>query len=217
MAKVQTIVGERIHISGPMKRHEIVRAVVNHFIDTEYWQKGPGIRFEYPVEDLSNAGALVIARPGKKKNFDFKVLIEPSYGLDKGQHEDIAHDLIEKARTAPSRFGDLWAAISDVYHCVESEADMVLASRPALNEPFGVGASSEVVVKVIKWLFIMEDIFYWDSEGRGFLYNFLNYSVQETDSTRLQKAMQDLGKWARPDTLKKYMSKCGLSWIHSKG
>ena len=65
--------GPRISIRGKIKRHEIVRRVVNTFIDTEHDKKRKGAYFVYPVENVNSDNELCIARPGHKKNFDFKV------------------------------------------------------------------------------------------------------------------------------------------------
>lgn len=62
----------------------------------------------------------------------------------------------------------------------------------------------------MKWLFIMEDIVYWDNEGRAFLYNFLVYVANERDENRLEEAML---KVKDPDRLKSFMKKSGMAWL----
>lgn len=62
--KTTTITGEMIEIKGAVARHDIVRKVINIFIDTESLQKGHGIKFRYPVENLSTGEQLFIYRPG---------------------------------------------------------------------------------------------------------------------------------------------------------
>ncbi len=83
-----------ISIGGNMTRHEIVQKVVNTFINTEYSDRGKGIQFWYPVENLYDGGQLYIKRPGglQKWNFDFKVNVEPDFGLGKGTHAEIFGD-----------------------------------------------------------------------------------------------------------------------------
>ena len=76
-------------IKGDLPRHHIVKKVVNTFIKTEYQRKGKGIGFWYPVEKLPSGEMLCITRPGHKKNFDFKVLVESTFGLGAGLHDDI--------------------------------------------------------------------------------------------------------------------------------
>ncbi len=79
-----------------------------------------------------------------------------------------------------------------------------------LKEAFDTGAEVEVILKIMKWLFIMEDIVYWDVEGRAFLYNFMLYVVNENDESRLREAME---KVKNPDRLKSFMKKTGMTWI----
>ena len=72
----------------------------------------------------------------------------------------------------------------------------------------------EVLLKVVKWLFIMEDIVYWDNEGRAFLCNFLLYVANESDENRLEEAFR---KVKDPDRLKSFMKKSGITWLSYEG
>lgn len=210
--KTITLTGPRIEIKGKLSRHEIVKRVVNHFIETEYSQKGFGVKFQYPVETLP-AGMLMIGRPGRKKNFDFKVLVEPSYGLGAGLHEDIVEDFCRKAE---SRYRDaLLKALSEIYHCSENDVDAIISQSSELIGNLGGMATVEILLKVLKWMFIMEDIVYWDNEGRAFLHNYLNYVVRETDKDRLKRAKAEVT--VRPASLRKYMRQSSLEWTVCKG
>lgn len=60
-----------------------------------------------------------------------------------------------------------------MYNCSENDVDRVLERYPNLQTAFKTGAKIDVVLKVLKWMFIMEDIIYWNYEGRAKLYNFL--------------------------------------------
>jgi len=210
--KTITITGPRIDIKGKWIRHEIVKRVVDQFIETEHTQKGFGIKFQYPVETLPTR-TLMIGRPGRKKNFDFQVLVEPADGLKVGAHADIAQDFCRKAES--QHRAALLAALGEVYHCSEEDVDLIISRSTGLKGNLGVGTSAEILLKIIKWMFIMEDIFYWDTEGRAFLFNYLNYAVHETNKTRLARAKVDIAK--RPANLRRYMKQCGLDWTVCKG
>lgn len=203
------ITGEMIEINGYLARHNIVKKVVNTFIKTEYRKKGKGITFRYPVENLPN-GHLFIARPGHKKNFDFKVEVPTILGLGNGGHMEIAMDIKEKGRENQQKFNELLDAVARIYNCLENDVNRILTIYPHLNESFKTGAKVEVILKVVKWLFIMEDIVYWDNEGRAFLFNFLRYVAKERDDNRLNEA---LNKVKNPDGLKRFMKKCGIEWL----
>ncbi len=208
------IKGPWIIIKGNLPRHLIVKKVVNTFIKTEYRRKGKGIRFWYPVEKLPNRDVLRIARPGHKKNFDFKVDVIPDHGFGEGSHQEIAKDLRRKRKENPKKFERLLAAIGEIYHCSESDIDLLLKARRDLKTPFKTGGSIEALLKILKWLFIMEDIVYWDNEGRAFLFNFLRYVSQEKNSRILKEALSNIKD---PQRLKSFMRKTGIEWIQCDG
>jgi hypothetical protein len=174
--KEQTVItGKMIEIKGSLARHEIVRKVINTFIDAESQQKGKGIKFRYPVENLSIGEQLFIFRPGglNKWNFDFKVKVTPELGLGKGSHKEIASDLRCKKQENQQKFGELLQAITEIYNCSENDVDSVLRNYVNLQASFQTSAKVDILLKVVKWMFIMEDIVYWNYQGRAMLYNVL--------------------------------------------
>ncbi len=184
MAKKMTkqVICNPIEIKGSMTRHDIVQKVVNTFINTEYEQRGRGVKFWYPVEQLptsiqplSEDNRLFIFRPGglQKWDFDFKVNVTPELGLGKGTHDEIAADLRKKKQENPQEFDNLLEVIKEIYSGSENDVDQVLNKYPNLQASFQNGAQVAVPLKVLKWMFIMEDIVYWNYDGRAKLYNFL--------------------------------------------
>lgn len=205
----KVITGKMIEIKGSLVRHKVVKKVVNTFIKTEYRKKGKGIIFRYPVENIQDE-QLFIVRPGHKKNFDFKVEVDESFRLGDGSHIEIAQDLRDKENENKQKIEDLLSATAEIYHCSENDVDKVLVKYPSLGKSFQTGAKVEVILKIIKWLFVMEDIVYWDNEGRAFLFNFLRYVTKESDDGRLREALE---KIKNPDRLKSFMKKCSIEWI----
>jgi len=203
------IKGKMIEIKGSLARHKIVQKVVNSFIKTEYSKKGKGVIFKYPVENLQN-GEIFIIRPGHKKNFDFKVEVTKNMKLGDGGHKEIAIDLRKKKQKNQKVFENLLEAITKIYICSENDVDMILTNCSDLDNKFKTGAKIEILLKVVKWLFIMEDIVYWDNEGRAFLFNFLLYVSKDTNNNRVREALE---KVKNPDILKSFMKKCGIEWI----
>ncbi|MBM3155299.1 MAG: hypothetical protein FJ008_08220 [Chloroflexi bacterium] len=177
MAKKGTtvIVGEMIGIKGCLARHDIVRKVVNTFIDSESQVRGKGIKFRYPVENLPDGKQLFIFRPGglNKWNFDFKVEVTEELGLGKGSHDEIVLDFRNKKHENMHKFNVLLRALAEIYESSENDIDSLLRSYPDLKVSFQTGANVEIILKVIKWMFIMEDIVYWNYQGRSMLYNAL--------------------------------------------
>lgn len=204
------ITGKRIRIQGSLHRNEIVKKVVNIFIENEYHQKGKGVTFHYPVEKLTNNKYLYISRPGHKKNFDFKVEITAEMVLEEGKHDQIALSIRDLKSDNPKKFKSLLQAIETIFHCKENDVDKLLKKHVDLKQPSKTGVVPEIILKILKWMFIMEDIVYWDVEGRAFLYNYLQYVINETDKERLEEAME---KVKTPDRLKSFMKKAGIIWV----
>ena len=170
----QKMVFDFILLSDRITRHEIVQKVVNIFISNEYSYRGKGIQFWYPVENLSNSEQLFIRRPGglRKWNFDFKVNVEQEFGLGKGTHAEVALDFQNKKIENPKNYPELLKALTEVYDC-NNNIDQILQDIPVLSASFSTGAKVDVLLKVVKWMFIMEDIVYWNYKGRAKLYDYL--------------------------------------------
>ncbi len=168
-----TIEEKAIEIKGSVARHEIVKKVVNIFIDSESHQRGHGIKFRYPVENLSIGKKLFIFRPAglSKWNFGFKVEVLKEFELGRGTHNEIISDFQNKKQENPQRFNDLLEALITLYNCSENDVDRLLEKYPDLQMIFQTGAKVDVLLKVVKWMFIMKDIVYWNYKGRAMLYN----------------------------------------------
>jgi hypothetical protein len=204
------IKGPRITIREALPRHLIVKKVVNTFIRTEHKKKGKSIRFRYPVEVLPKGEMLYIVRPGHKKNFDFKVEVVSDHGFGEGSHKEIAMDMRRERKKRPQKFTELMARITQIYNCTENDVDALLKKHRRIENSFRIGGPVEILLKVLKWLFIMEDIVYWDNEGRAFLFNFLRYVSQERREKTLKEALINV---KNPDKLKSFMKKSGIEWI----
>ncbi len=203
------ITGPIIRIKGNLPRHHIVKKVVNTFIKTEYLRKGKGVSFKYPVEILPDGQPLYIARPGHKKNFDFKVEVVINHGVGEGSHREIAEDLRKKRKENPKAFKVFSKVLTKIYNSMENDVDILLQKQRLTKKSFKKGGDVELILKIIKWMFIMEDIVYWDNEGRAFLYNFLRYFAEEKNKRRLDEAIKSI---RNPDGLKRFMKKCNIEW-----
>lgn len=169
---------KRINIPRSCSRSEIVQKVVNTFINTERGQMRPGTTFLYPVENLPK-GQLFIRRPGglQKWNFDFKVLVPEELGLGRGTHAEMLAYLKKTKKETPRKFKALLQALTEIYDCSRNDVDKILKKYSVLKDSPKKGASIEIFLKVIKWMFIMEDIVYWNYKGRTKLYEALLEAV----------------------------------------
>jgi len=173
--KTTIIEGKAIEVKSALSREEIVKMVVNIFIETEGQHRGHGIKFRYPVEKLSTGEQLFIYRPAglNKWNFDFKVEVLKSFNLGRGNHNEIKLDFQNKKIENPKKYGVLIEVLTALYSCTENDVDQLLIDYPDLQASFNTGAKVDVLLKVVKWMFIMEDIVYWNYKGRALLFDFI--------------------------------------------
>ena len=130
-------------------------------------------RYTYFVETLSDGNRIFLRRPANLHNgFDFLVCVENYNFSDEGKprrnypkHTDIIEDLFIKKEMQPVLYNSLFNVIEQVYHCHEA----VLVSLRVII--FDTGFSAEMIVKTLKWLFIEQDIRYWNYSGRDMLWS----------------------------------------------
>jgi hypothetical protein len=214
-AKKQIFEGPEIKIPALCGRFEIVKIAISVFIEFEKDKKGRGVEFRYPVETLSNSERLYIRRPGVKWNFDFKVELPINCGLEEGRHDQIALLLRRLKELDEQKFDRLWQMITSLYNCSNNDVDDMLLKNSISYE--GRIPATDILLKVIKWLFIMEDIIYWHYEGRAFLYNFFSYVVNERNENRLQNTLSGIReRKIKPDKVKSLLKECGKEWMVPK-
>jgi len=83
----------------------------------------------------------------------------------KPSHTDILEDLKLKKKEDPKKYQKLLRAIECVWNC--EDPDEVLSKFGDVH--FKKGYPTDLVLKVLKWLFIEQDVTYWNYDGRGML------------------------------------------------
>lgn len=167
-----------------MARHEIthffsnegnrndVRMRVVNLLATEVPGTGNGdnaSKYIYYVEILNNGDRVYLQRPANLHNgFDFLVCVENTNYAKTGErrrnypkHEDLSIDLAEKKEQDPDMYVRLYELLKKVYEChdvTDSEMDKIY---------FETGLPVDHILKTIKWLFIEQDIRYWNYSGRS--------------------------------------------------
>lgn len=155
---------------GTYRKDFRVQAVQAFLIEKEgYWKKDVQVvtRYKYFVEKLADNRRIFLLRPTYlNKGIDFQVWVERfKDGLDKRpSHDDIINDLEIKKAENPKEFKALFEAIQRIWNC--EDPDKVLKGY---TFSFMNGFSVELILKVLKWLFIEQDITYWNYDGRGML------------------------------------------------
>lgn len=128
-------------------------------------------RYTYYVEKLSNGNRIYLRRPANLHNgFDFIVCVENYNFNPSGRkrnyptHDDIIQELRIKKQENKSKYEILFSVINKVFRCERVTEDEMIID-------FDNGCSTEMIVKILKWLFIEQDIRYWNYSGRNMLWN----------------------------------------------
>jgi len=130
-------------------------------------------KYKYIVETLSSGKKIYLTRPAPlSKGFDFIIHVEDAVfinGRDNPKHDDISEDLRNKKQKDKQAYAKLMHALENVFYCKdlehiypEYESDLAI---------FTEGLSPELIMKVVKWLFIEQDIRYWNWSGRNMFMN----------------------------------------------
>jgi len=149
-------------------RAELRKIVVFQFIEEE-----PGLgggsdasHYRYNVETLSDGRRIYLTRPAYlKKGFDFRINVERTVfltGHEYPKHDDIFGDLRLKRQENSAMCGRLYQAIEWVYNCEDPER--ILSEYVDIK--FNKGHPVDLVLKVIKWFLIEQDIRDWNYSGR---------------------------------------------------
>lgn len=168
----------QIQINGNLSRNDIRKAVLDEFLkETPGTGKGAfSSRYRYNVEQLANGNWIYLRRPAFNANgFDFAIHVEnmrfPGSKIPtRPKHSHIFDDLKAKKISSLGMYQTLYNAISDVYNCTDPQN--VLQSIGNLQ--FTAGYSVELILKIIKWYFIEQDIRYWNYSGRGMFMSGVN-------------------------------------------
>jgi hypothetical protein len=86
---------------------------------------------------------------------------------DMARFSDIINDLKTKRRESASEYSRVKEIIDCVYRC------HVVTDESYRDLSFTRGHSVEMILKLLKWLFIEQDVTYWNYSGRAKLYGGL--------------------------------------------
>lgn len=163
------------YFSNSGSRNEVRMRVIYELSNEE---PGRGNRelashYIYYVETLSDGKRVFLKRPANLHNgFDFVVCVENMNYANFGErarnnprHQDIIDDLKIKQIQQPGEYKKLYASLYKVFNCQD-------VSEEEMNQlHFKSGLPVDHILKVIKWLFIEQDIRYWNYSGRYMTWN----------------------------------------------
>lgn len=170
-------------ISGDLvENHERNRNVLREKALSEFLKERPGLgskelasHYRYDVESLDNGEVVYITRPvALNKGFDFIIHVSNtvfSNGKDNPKYDDIFNDIRHKIEFARRDLRDalkedLYYMFEKVYFCINT--DLIIENFELSDESFNnlPGYGLDMLLKIIKWFFIEQDIRYWNWSGR---------------------------------------------------
>lgn len=158
------------YFSNEGSRNDVRMRVIEMFA-TEVPGTGRGnntSKYIYYVETLNDGKRVYLQRPANLHyGFDFLVCVENTNYAKNGarkrnypKHEDLSKDLLAKKRHNPDMYSRLYQLLKKVYECHDVKEEEISSIR------FDVGLPVDHILKTIKWLFIEQDVRYWNYSGR---------------------------------------------------
>ena len=162
-------------------RAELRKIVVSQFLKEEsgLGRGDNASHYRYNVETLSNDRRIYLTRPAYlKKGFDFRINVEGTTfqtGREYPKHDDIFDDLRLKKQKNPTMCVRLHQVLERVYKCEDPED--ILPECEDIK--FDVGHPVDLILKVIKWFLIEQDIRDWNYSGRQMFKNGIDEILLE--------------------------------------
>lgn len=136
--------------------------------------------YRYNVEKCKDGSSIYLLRPARlNKGCDFAIVSENFLKFKNGndkppKHEDVFELIRSLLRPDPSLKVAFIAAAQRIYD--SENIDEVLSAYPTLSAVSGCGV--ERALKLLKWMWIEQDITYWTKTGRQMLKDALDDFVQ---------------------------------------
>ena len=170
-----------IYVQHTLKANN--RADIRKELVTLLLQEQPGTgagvnasRYRYTV-DIFNNYSIVLNRPaGLNKGFDFTVNIQgmsfkKQRTYSNPSHQDII-DVLQSVKSAnPTQYQNVSLEIRNIYNCVSPNFQNI--SGITFLDHTNTSRPIEIILLAIKWLFIEQDITYWNWSGRNMLFSSL--------------------------------------------
>ncbi len=160
-------------------REDYHKQLIMLFLEEKHGTSQEWNYYDYYVETGKNGKRLYLHRPAyKNKGMDFEVRVEDyqfrygKYGNiistgNRPSHPEIWNDVNTKVVENSGDGQKLKDLITQVYNCEEPNEDVINACR------FTNGLPLDLLLYTIKWLFIEQDMTYWNQSGREMYYNHL--------------------------------------------
>ena len=148
------------------------RKDLRRYILTKYAIEDCNVKIRYFVETFDSGKRIYLERPTRlNKGCDFVLFAEDVICYKNGNdtppsHKDVLNDIeVKKNKLSPSEYDELLKAIKCIYDLKPyAEAKTHIDKLPPINWSY------ELLLKLVRWLFIEQDITYWAGNGRNMLY-----------------------------------------------
>lgn len=168
-----------IEYSFKSNNRTAIREEVAHLFVSEEPGTGQGencSRYHYTVEHY-NEYSIVIKRPTSlNKGFDFTVNIHGMYFKSNRRYSNPSHnDIFQTLEYVKSNYAKKYYSVALQINNIFQVKDYSFEGLEDIVFPDGDGKfrSVAIILLAIKWLFIEQDITYWNWSGRNMLYNRL--------------------------------------------
>lgn len=165
-----TYTKHRLSLRNFKTREQARKTLIQSFLNEKAGtgRKELASRHLYFVETLKDGRRIYLKRPASlNKGFDFEIWVKNwAQGRDgRPSHKLILRDLRRKCKKNSRKYISLKRAIDGVYRC--QEPDKLVHKFRRLRFKTGIGV--ELLLKVLKWMFIEQDMTYWNWSGRAML------------------------------------------------
>lgn len=154
-------------------RAELRKQVINIFLD-----ENPGTgrheltsKYRYITKTI-DIHEVFLSRPAQFNNgFDFTLNVSNinfnpiGRATTRPTHQNIYDNLLQKKVENLELYNELKAEIDRIYNC-QTPTNTIFS--------FNTGQDSEILLECIKWLFIEQDVTYWNYSGRAMFYSGIN-------------------------------------------
>ena len=150
-------------------------AMLRKKILATYADEDCGVKVRYYVERLQSGKYIYFERPASlNKGCDLKIYVEDLLLYKNGNdyppsHNDVLSDItLKKEKLFKYQYNELIKAITAVY-CAEPFENAIKRTRMLPQ----FGWDYDLLLKLLRWFFIEQDITYWSYNGRKMLYDVI--------------------------------------------
>ena len=152
-------------------------ALISCFLDEEAGsgRGNDASRYQYNVDSYQGYRVYLNRPTQLNKGFDFTVNVrgmefKKNRRYSNPSHSDVFEALTYCRENFPDEYDAVKEAIRAIYKCEEVDLSHINASFPDYQ---GTKHPIQVILLIVKWLFMEQDCAYWNYSGRGMLFDEL--------------------------------------------